>query len=78
MTKHQGRPHAVESTGQRWADACIGALLVGCAVAILALFPLSDWTAMLAMIVLLLLGIDALRAAWKARPSLLSRIGPLP
>jgi threonine/homoserine/homoserine lactone efflux protein len=74
----QGRRHTVRSTAQRWGDACIGALFVGCAVAILALFPLSDWAAMLAVIALLLLGIDALLAARKARPSLLSKVGPLP
>ncbi len=74
----QDQPHTDRSTALRWGDACIGALFVGCAVAILALFPLSDWAAMLAVIVLLLLGIDALLAAWQARPSLLSKVGPLP
>lgn len=76
--KPQGRPRAANSKGQRWADACIGVLFFGCAAAILVLFPLSDWAAILVAIVLLLLGIDALLAAWKARPSLLSWIGPLP
>jgi hypothetical protein len=33
---------------------------------------------MLAVVLLLGLGVDVLRAAWQARPSLLSRIGPLP
>ena len=50
----------------------------GCAALILANFPLSDWQAMLAALLLLGLGFDALLAALKARPSLLSRIGPLP
>jgi hypothetical protein len=66
------------SNGQRWADACIGALFVGCAVGILALFALSDWKAMLAAATLFGLGFDALHAAWRPRRSLLSRIGPLP
>ena len=65
-------------TGQRWADACIVALFVACAVAILALFLLSDWKAMLAAAVLFGLGLDALHAAWQPRRSLLSRIGALP
>ncbi len=72
------RPGRARSSAQRWADACIGALFVGCAAAILALCPLSDWKAMLAVVLLLGLGVDVLRAAWQARPSLLSRIGPLP
>jgi hypothetical protein len=33
---------------------------------------------MLAVAVLLGLGLDALHAAWRDRPSLLSRLGPLP
>jgi hypothetical protein len=71
-------PGRNRSTGQRWADACIGALFVGCAATILALFPLSDWKAMLAAAALFGLGLDALHAAWRPRRSLLSRIGPLP
>lgn len=66
------------STAQRWAEACIGALFVACAVVTLAFFPLSDWKAMLAAAVLFGLGLDALHAAWQPRRSLLSRIGPLP
>ena len=72
------RPDRTRSTGQRWADACIGALFIGCAMAILVLFPLADWKAMLAAAVLFGLGLDALHAAWQPRRSLLSRIGPLP
>jgi len=72
------RPGKIESTARRWVEACIGTLFVGCAVVLLALFPLSDWKAMLAATVLFGLGFDALHAAWQARASLLSRIGPLP
>ncbi len=72
------RPGRTRSAGQCWADACTGALFVGCAVAILVLLPLSDWKAMLAAAMLLGLGLDALHAAWQARRSLLSGIGPLP
>lgn len=72
------RPGKTRSIAERWAQACIGALFVGCAAMFLALFPLSDWKAMLAAAVLFGLGLDALHAAWQARASLLSRIGPLP
>lgn len=75
---HQARPDSARSPAQRWAAGILGALLLGCAVFILGLFPLSDWQAMLAALLLLGLGFDALLAAWQARPSLLSRIGPLP
>jgi uncharacterized membrane protein YqjE len=78
VTPQQRGLRPSQSNVQRWAAACIGALFVLCAAAILALFPLSDWKAMLAVVVLLLLGVDALLAAWKARRSLLSRLGPLP
>lgn len=63
---------------QRWGQLFIGLLLVGCAAAIGLRFPLSDWKAMLAVALLLGAGVDALHAAWRARPSLLSRLGPLP
>jgi hypothetical protein len=64
--------------GRRYADTAIGLLLISCAVAILWWLPLDDWKAMLAVAVLLGLGLDALHAAWRDRPSLLSRLGPLP
>jgi hypothetical protein len=65
------------STGQRWGDAAIGALQLGCALALLLLSAL-DWMALLAVAALLALGLHALHSAWRARPSLLSRLGPLP
>ena len=65
------------STAQRWGDAAIGALLLGCALALLLLGAL-DWIVLLAAAGLLSLGAHALHSAWRARPSLLSRLGPLP
>lgn len=65
------------STARRWGDAAIGALLLGCALALLLLGAL-DWRVLLAAAALLALGIHALHSAWRARPSLLSRLGPLP
>lgn len=65
------------STAQRWGDAAIGALLLGCALALLLLAAL-DGMALLAVIGLLALGLHALHSAWRARPSLLSRLGSLP
>ncbi len=64
-------------TTQRWGDAAIGALLLGCALALLLLGAL-DWMELLAVAALLALGLHALHSAWRARPSLLSRLGPLP
>lgn len=70
-------PHAATSTAQRWGDAAIGLLLLACAAAILLLLAPWDWRSMLAAAALLL-GLQALHSAWRARPSLLSRLGPLP
>jgi len=67
----QDQPHTDRSTALRWGDACIGALFVGCAVAILVLFSQSDWAAMLAMIVLLLRFVRALARKWRGRSSAL-------
>jgi hypothetical protein len=65
------------TTAQRWGDAAIGVLLLACAAGLLLLAP-WDWKVMLAVAVLLPLGAQALHAAWRARPSMLSRLGPLP
>ncbi len=69
---------AAATTTQRCGDAALGVLLLACAAAILLLLAPWDWKAMLAVAVLLLLGVHALHSAWRARPSLLSRLGPLP
>jgi hypothetical protein len=66
------------TTAQRCGDAAIGLLLLACGAAVLLLLTPWDWKAMLAAAVLLLLGLHALHSAWRARPSLLSRLGPLP
>lgn len=71
-------PPVATSTAHRWGDAAIGLLLLACAAAILLLSAPSDWTSALAALALLLLGLHALHSAWRARPSLLSRLGPLP
>lgn len=65
------------STAQRCGDAAIGTLLLGCALALL-LLGAADGLALLAVAALLVLGVHALYSAWRARPSLLSRLGPLP
>jgi len=56
----------------------IGALLVLCAIWIFYAVPGSNIAGLICGAVILLLGIDALVSAARRRPSLLSRIGPLP
>ena len=72
------RQRGPASIAYRWMSAGIGAILVACAVLIVAVAPFSDWLAMIAAGVLFALGADALFAAKTGRWSVLSKIGPLP
>ena len=68
-----------ESHGSRIVTGCMGALFVALAIAIIVV---ADWPlgpgALVAALVIGLLGIDALIGAVRGKRSLLSRIGPLP
>jgi hypothetical protein len=68
-----------ERHGSRIVTGCMGALFVALAIAIIAVVdrPIG-MGALVAAIVIGLLGIDALISAVRAKRSLLSRIGPLP
>ena len=68
-----------ESQGSRIVAGCVGALFVALAIAIIAVVdrPISPG-ALVAALVIGLLGIDALISAVRAKRSLLARIGPLP
>jgi hypothetical protein len=68
-----------ESQGSRIVTGCMGASFVALAIAIIAVVdrPIG-LGALVAAIVIGLLGIDALISAVRAKRSLLSRIGPLP
>ena len=68
-----------ESHGGRIVTGCMGALFVALAIAIIAVVdrPMGPG-AMVAALVIGLLGIDALIGAVRGKRSLLSRIGPLP
>lgn len=68
-----------ESKGSRIVTGCVGALFVALAIAIIAVVdrPIG-LGAVVAAMVIGLLGIDALISAVRAKRSLLSRIGPLP
>ena len=68
-----------ELQGSRIVTGCMGALFVALAIAIIAVVdrPMGPG-ALVAALVIGLLGIDALISAVRARRSLLSRIGPLP
>lgn len=65
------------SKSYRLVTAAFGLLFALLAIAIIVL---SDRTAgpLLASLVIGILGIDALVSAFRGKPSLLSRIGPLP
>lgn len=65
------------SRGYRLITAVVGALFLAIAVAILVVSELTVGP-ILAAVVLGFLGVDAILGAWRNRPSLLSRIGPLP
>ena len=65
------------SRGYRLITAVVGALFSAIAVAILVVSELTVGP-VLAAVVLGFLGVDAILGAWRNRPSLLSRIGPLP
>lgn len=65
------------SRGYRLITAVVGALFLAIAVAILLVSELTVGP-ILAAVVLGFLGVDAILGAWRNRPSLLSRIGPLP
>lgn len=65
------------SRGYRLITAVVGALFSAIAVAILVESELTVGP-VLAAVVLGFLGVDAILGAWRNRPSLLSRIGPLP
>jgi uncharacterized membrane protein YdcZ (DUF606 family) len=73
-----GRNQA-ESNGSRVVGGCMGALFVALAIAIIGFAdrPLGAG-ALVAALVVGLLGVDALVNAVRSKRSLLSRIGPLP
>ena len=66
------------STSYRVVTAAVGALLVACALAIVLVVAVLDWTAMIAAAVIAALGVEALAAAARGRSALLARLGPLP
>jgi hypothetical protein len=68
-----------ESNGSRIVAGCMGALFVALAFAIIGLAdrPMGSG-ALIAALVIGLLGVDALINAVRNKRSLLSRIGPLP
>lgn len=68
-----------KSRGSRIVTACMGALFAALAIAIIVVVdrPIG-LGALVAAMVIGLLGIDALLSAVRAKRSLLSRIGPLP
>lgn len=70
-------PEPHQRTVGRWLAAIIGLMFVAIA-GYLALRPDNGTGAWIAAAILALLGIDALIAAVRARPSLIGRIGPLP
>ena len=67
-----------EKRVQKIIDAVIGSLFLGCALVVLFIeTPLSMMSGV-AVLGLGGLGLEALWASHKTRPSLLSKIGPLP
>ena len=68
-----------ESQGSRIVTACVGALFVALAIAIIAVVDRPTGPGVLvAASIIALLGIHALLSAVRGKRSLLSRIGPLP
>ena len=65
------------SVTYRGVTAVVGALFSAISVTILVVSELTVGP-VLAAVVLGCLGVDAILGAWRNRPSLLSRIGPLP
>jgi type IV secretory pathway TrbD component len=66
------------SAADRIAALLIGTLFVACGIGVLYLVPRGEVAGLACGAVLLLLGLEALVAAARRRPPLLSRIGPLP
>lgn len=60
------------------ATTIIGLILTVCAVCIFYVVPRGNIAGLIAGAVVLMLGVEALIAAYRGRPSLLSKIGPLP
>ena len=67
-----------KKTSGRVAGTIIGTLFVFCAGWIFYAVPRTNIAGLICGGVILLLGVEALVAALKGRPSLLSRMGPLP
>ena len=67
-----------QSSSVRIAAIVIGVLFILCAIWIFYTVPSSNIAGLICGAVVLLLGIEALVAAVRRRPSLLSRIGLLP
>lgn len=67
----------MKSKPYRIVSAAFGLMFVGIAVAIIALTDRSAGP-VVAAVVIGVLGLDAVTSALRNRPSLLSRIGPLP
>lgn len=68
----------LEKTSGRLATAIIGTLFVLCAAWIFYEVPRTNIGGLICGGVIFLVGVEVLIAAVKGRPSLLSRIGPLP
>jgi hypothetical protein len=66
------------STVFRWVTAGLGTLFIVCALIIIWTMPDDDVVVIVAAAVIGLLGIEALVSAAENRPSILTRLGPLP
>lgn len=73
------RPKDPASRSHRNVTAAFGMLLVILAIAtVVSVEPALRWPGVGVAVVLGVLGIDAVIAAVRGRPSIVSRIGPLP
>jgi hypothetical protein len=64
--------------GHRLVTAIFGVLLAAIGIVIPLIAPEAGWGGIAAAVVIGGLGIDAIIAAWRDRPALIARIGPLP
>jgi len=69
---------ALKKSSGRIASSVIGTVFVVCAVWIFYEVPSTNIPGLICGGVILLLGVEALIAAFRGRRSLLSKIGPLP
>ena len=75
MATHQ--PHA-SGTFQRMASAALGLLLLGVGIYAWLLPETTGWLRYGGALLFVVLGANAVYCAWRAKPSWLSRIEPLP